>query len=76
MSTNVKLLKGKNIIEIGCGHALPGIYCLMNGAANVDFQDFNEEVLTHLTIPNILLNVKNINSKFYSGDWESLVVHI
>ena len=49
-------MAGRRVLEIGCGAGLPGIYALLNGAA-VDFQDYNEEVLEHVTIPNILLNV-------------------
>ena len=48
-------MAGRRVIELGCGAGLPGAYALLNGAS-VDFQDYNEEVLEHVTIPNILLN--------------------
>ncbi|KAJ3288186.1 Histidine protein methyltransferase 1 [Borealophlyctis nickersoniae] len=48
-------LAGKRIMELGCGSALPGIFCLMQGAA-VDFQDYNDDVIQLVTIPNVLLN--------------------
>ena len=35
---------GKKVIELGCGHGLPGIHALQEGAT-VDFQDYNAEVL-------------------------------
>ncbi|KAH7832022.1 putative histidine protein methyltransferase [Monocercomonoides exilis] len=50
-------LKGKNVLEIGCGHGLPGITALLQGASSVTFQDYNEEVLRLATVPNIILNV-------------------
>ncbi|ORY76825.1 hypothetical protein LY90DRAFT_501696 [Neocallimastix californiae] len=31
--------ENKSILELGCGSALPGVYCLTRGA-NVDFQDY------------------------------------
>ncbi|KAI9284216.1 hypothetical protein BC943DRAFT_343669 [Umbelopsis sp. AD052] len=50
-------LENKKVLELGCGSALPGIYLLMRHASNqVDFQDYNEQVLQYITIPNIILN--------------------
>ena len=40
---------GKSIIELGCGQGLPGIQCLKESAAEVVFQDYNQEVLTNAT---------------------------
>ncbi len=80
-------LTGMQILELGCGTALPGIYALIRGAKWVDFQDYNPEVLNYITIPNVVLNKgtttleqtedENRNepgqrSKFYSGDWSLL----
>eukprot|EP00658_Telonema_sp_P-2_P015571 TRINITY_DN16006_c0_g1_i1.p1 TRINITY_DN16006_c0_g1~~TRINITY_DN16006_c0_g1_i1.p1 ORF type:complete len:283 (-),score=58.31 TRINITY_DN16006_c0_g1_i1:337-1185(-) len=66
-------MTGKRVIELGCGHGLPGILALKAGA-QVDFCDFNEEVLVGLTIPNVLENSKAvaISARFFSGDWGSL----
>eukprot|EP01134_Creolimax_fragrantissima_P003309 CFRG3309T1 len=78
------------VLELGCGSALPGIYLLTYGnAARVDFQDYNVEVLTHVTVPNVVLNSGNgmtsgmeevvtpeklsERSSFYAGDWSSFV---
>ena len=34
------------MLELGCGHGLPGLYCLLHAHASaVDFQDLNREVL-------------------------------
>ncbi|XP_037959720.1 histidine protein methyltransferase 1 homolog [Teleopsis dalmanni] len=72
----------KLVLDLGCGSGLLGIYSYKCGAT-VHFQDYNEDVLKEITIPNFLLNnlqsvddkeldIKKINgiAKFYSGDWE------
>ncbi|KAM5569648.1 hypothetical protein ABKV19_016918 [Rosa sericea] len=48
---------GKRVLELGCGHGLPGIFACLEGAAAIHFQDFNAEVLQCLTIPNVNANV-------------------
>lgn len=40
------------VLELGCGHGLPGLVSLCRGA-HVDFLDYNAEVLQQLTIPNV-----------------------
>ncbi|XP_068663542.1 uncharacterized protein [Aristolochia californica] len=52
-------LTRKRILELGCGHGLPGIFTSTEGAAEVHFQDFNAEVLRCLTIPNVKANLPN-----------------
>eukprot|EP00761_Pharyngomonas_kirbyi_P007599 gb/GECH01007609.1/.p1 GENE.gb/GECH01007609.1/~~gb/GECH01007609.1/.p1 ORF type:complete len:315 (+),score=83.00 gb/GECH01007609.1/:1-945(+) len=68
-------LKGKRVMELGCGHGLPGILALKMGA-NVIFQDYNQEVIQNLTIPNVLLNVDEKTAQdrteFFSGDWNKM----
>ncbi|KAK6118583.1 hypothetical protein DH2020_047669 [Rehmannia glutinosa] len=74
----------KRVLELGCGHGLPGIFACLQGAAAVHFQDFNAEVLQCLTIPNVNANLEkhsqylgpdvdqgriNIETRFFSGDW-------
>jgi predicted nicotinamide N-methyase len=44
------------VLELGCGHGLPGLLCLLAGA-DVDFQDYNAEVLEQLTRPNVEANL-------------------
>lgn len=72
---------GKTILDLGCGSGCLGIIAFKAGAT-VHFQDYNKDVLTKFTIPNLMLNVEeelNENEtvekcktcKFYSGDWES-----
>ncbi|XP_073276622.1 uncharacterized protein [Primulina huaijiensis] len=74
---------GKRVLELGCGHGLPGIFACQKGAASVHFQDFNAEVLQCLTIPNVNANVQkkpdhlatdmnecnNLDTRFFAGDW-------
>ncbi|KAJ6801997.1 histidine protein methyltransferase 1-like protein [Iris pallida] len=76
------LLKGKRVLELGCGHGLPGIFTCLEGAAAVHFQDFNSEVLRFLTIPNVEVNLSKEEDKkekcispdvrFFSGDWSEI----
>ena len=63
------------VLELGCGHGLPGLYFLLRGA-KVMFQDFNEEILEKIT-KNYILQIKDrynrdllSQSAFISGDWK------
>lgn len=73
LSKNILLFHKKSVLDLGCGTGLLGILTLIAGAQNVDFQDFNKEVLINTTMNNVLLNCKeSLNvSKYYSGDWKS-----
>uniref|UniRef100_A0A0E0B1Y7 protein-histidine N-methyltransferase n=1 Tax=Oryza glumipatula TaxID=40148 RepID=A0A0E0B1Y7_9ORYZ len=75
------LLEGKRVLELGCGHGLPGIYAILKGAGLVHFQDFNAEVLRCLTIPNVKANLLKESSQekftsgsvgFFAGDWSEI----
>ncbi|TKY47815.1 Histidine protein methyltransferase 1-like [Spatholobus suberectus] len=77
---------GKRVLEVGCGHGLPGIFALLEGAAAVHFQDFNAEVLRCLTIPNLNANLagesqpsssnlttcEKADARFFAGDWSEI----
>ncbi|CAG9125381.1 unnamed protein product [Plutella xylostella] len=73
-------LKDTKVLDLGCGAGLVGIYAFLNGA-KVTFQDYNKEVLEHVTIPNVLLNIDEEEDRekqiaqcsFYSGDWASFM---
>lgn len=70
LHTSQLVLKDKRVLELGCGASLPGIYCIKaGGAASAVFQDYNEEVIDHVTIPNVLLNCSTDKARFFSGDW-------
>eukprot|EP00041_Stephanoeca_diplocostata_P017732 m.363450 g.363450 ORF g.363450 m.363450 type:complete len:425 (+) comp20801_c0_seq4:300-1574(+) len=58
---------GLKVIELGCGAAFPGIYAMKNGARLVDFQDYNTEVLQHVTMPNVHLNRTEATSTSQTG---------
>ena len=72
------------VLDLGCGVGLLGVYALLRGAVSVDFQDYNKEVLMSLTVPNILMNVtKNVSQEFteynqvinkctfFAGNWSN-----
>ncbi|KAI9256580.1 hypothetical protein BDA99DRAFT_516823 [Phascolomyces articulosus] len=47
----------KHVLELGCGSALPSLLLLAEDSRNqVDVQDYNDQVIRYITIPNILLN--------------------
>ncbi|KAG0223812.1 Histidine protein methyltransferase 1 [Actinomortierella wolfii] len=57
LAENPESYDGKRVLELGCGSALPGIYVLTKSeSVQVDFQDYNDQVLRLVTLPNILLN--------------------
>ncbi|RCI00075.1 hypothetical protein CU097_014580 [Rhizopus azygosporus] len=50
-------ISNKKVLEIGCGSSIPAIYLLTTNKTNrVDIQDYNEQVIRYVSVPNILLN--------------------
>jgi hypothetical protein len=81
-----------NVLELGCGHGLPGLYFLLRGC-RVMFQDFNKEVLEKITysyIKQLSDNYKlgkinfykyylldfSENLSFMDGDWSKLTENL
>ncbi|KAF9312898.1 hypothetical protein BG003_005817 [Podila horticola] len=57
LAENKESYDGKRVLELGCGSALPGIYLLtQSSSVRVDLQDYNDQVLKLVTLPNVLLN--------------------
>jgi 2-polyprenyl-3-methyl-5-hydroxy-6-metoxy-1,4-benzoquinol methylase len=68
----------KRVLDLGCGAGILGLLCLKQNGRHVEFQDYNEEVLQHVTMVNVCLNMNDdedcaIAEKvtFHSGDWAS-----
>ncbi|KAG6614274.1 Histidine protein methyltransferase 1 [Phytophthora cinnamomi] len=63
------------VLELGCGHGLPGIHALQRGARRVVFSDYNKEVLELTTSPNVRRNAGAQlydRAEFYAGAWSSM----
>ncbi|EQC39760.1 hypothetical protein SDRG_03186 [Saprolegnia diclina VS20] len=65
---------GLRVMELGCGHGLPGIFALQQGASHVLFSDYNSEVIELATIPNTMrcAGDRLHHASFYSGDWANV----
>jgi hypothetical protein len=72
-------LTNLKVLELGCGHGLPGLYFLLRNSLVV-FQDFNQEILEKITYKYIeetmedydLPELKN-NFAFINGDWSEFI---
>ena len=60
-------IKG-HVLELGCGHGLPGIFILKQAIAKsrdkavdcfVTFSDYNKFVIRDVTIPNVAINIRD-----------------
>lgn len=73
-STQSGSLRGKSVLELGAGHAFPAIVAAKHGATPVHVQDYNVEVLTDVTMPNIVANVLGHTTfvEFFAGAWQGL----
>ena len=61
-------VRGRHVLELGCGTGLPGLWALRRGAT-VAFSDYNEKVLTDVTGPAITRQGDFQNAKLYAGPW-------
>ena len=73
-------LRGATVLELGCGHGVPGIVAALKGAAQVTLCDYNPEVLTTLAVPNVRANFTTDEARgkfaYLGGDWGDLDAHI
>lgn len=67
---------GKRVLDLGCGHGVPGVFLLKQKLArSVMFQDLNREVLIRQTVHNVRANCAPNPTdalkccSFVSGDW-------
>lgn len=89
MQNNMNLFEDKNVLDMGCGCGLLGLYAQKCKAKFVCYQDYNPEVIERFTIPSVIYS-KNCNksnpgivlngarcndSLFLSGDWQNVSQH-
>ncbi|CAH1441456.1 unnamed protein product [Lactuca virosa] len=55
--------RGKRVLELSCGHGIPGIFACLKGASTVHFQDLNAETIRRTTIPNVMSNLEQEKDK-------------
>ena len=69
-----------DVLELGCGHGLPGCWVLMKARSEmnegdkqtvVTFTDYNEFVLHDVTVPNVILNTTTDESNPQDVTWFS-----
>ena len=63
------------VLEIGCGHGLPGMWGLKQGC-QVDFQDYSADTLKHVTKVNVPINCNEEEckrAKFIAAEWTEMV---
>jgi SAM-dependent methyltransferase len=56
------------VLELGCGHGLPGIFCAQQNCL-VTFQDYNKEVLEYVTVNNVVKNLGENKCRYFYGPW-------
>jgi SAM-dependent methyltransferase len=86
LAANASAVTNRRVLELGCGHGLPGIWCLTRAnAAEVVFQDRSALVLRNITMRTLALNCRALDDRsaagvvvqraqFVSGDWRELAL--
>ncbi|KAJ1948300.1 hypothetical protein EC988_005235, partial [Linderina pennispora] len=65
----IEALAGAQVLELGCGTALPSLHILKRvPTAQVCLQDYNKDVLELVTIPNVLANTVLSPENGVAGD--------
>ena len=64
------------VLELGCGHGLPGLICLTKGC-QVHFQDYSADTIEKFTKQTVMLNApSHIGScSFSHGEWATFTGH-
>ena len=65
-------IQDQRVLELGCGAALPGLYCLHHKASILHLQDYNSEVIDYITALNVQMNGSPDHPtqvQLFSGDW-------
>jgi len=57
ISANKGLVKGKDILDLGCGCGLLGLVCALNGARKVHFSDINPVAVKNSRLNSILWEI-------------------
>lgn len=66
-------LKGKSVLELGAGHALPTIVAAQHAPSLVHIHDYNSEVIHQVSMPNFSANDSaNTPVRYFAGAWSSL----
>lgn len=61
------------VLELGAGHAIPGIMAANCGAQHLVLHDFNKEVIREVTAVNVHWNSPQLSDvRYFSGSWNSL----
>jgi len=66
--------KDSNVLELGCGFGLPGVWAMMRGCARCVFQDLNADVLASATTQHVFANMNasvfsSRKCSLVAGDW-------
>ncbi|CAB3403114.1 unnamed protein product [Caenorhabditis bovis] len=69
---NSEFFQGKNVLELGCGAALPSILAAIHGANEVVVQDFNASVIEFFTMPNLASNEHHAKLSSFAIAWDEV----
>ncbi|XP_055600886.1 histidine protein methyltransferase 1 homolog isoform X1 [Uranotaenia lowii] len=82
-----KFFANRAVLDLGCGSGILGILAVKLGAKNVDFQDYNNDVIENVTMKNYSINCcgddteageyqAKTDVRFFAGSWSSFTDHV